>query len=100
MLPLKIDYFLDALSQWCYISDRAILRIRMRYGNRLVINYHFVPISGRDPIYVNGQGQRLAYDRSEFITGTPHDALAPGRAPQFLGRECVDTRGGEHGHRR
>ncbi len=69
MLPLKIDYFLDALSQWCYISDRAILRIRMRYGNRLLINYHFVPISGRDPIYVNGQGQRLAYDRSEFITG-------------------------------
>lgn len=69
MLPLKVDYYLDALSQWCYISDRAILRVRMRYGNRLAVNYHFVPISGRDPIYVDAAAQRLAYERSEFITG-------------------------------
>src|SRR5579872_4469376 len=69
MLPVTIHYFLDVLSQWCFISDRALLSVRMQYGDRLPIHYHFVPISGRQPIYVDASGQRMAYERSAFITG-------------------------------
>ncbi|MGA9274494.1 MAG: DsbA family protein [Candidatus Cybelea sp.] len=69
MLPITIQYFIDVLSQWCLISDKALLSVRMRYGDRLPVRYRFVPISGRDPIYVDLAGQRTAYERSTFITG-------------------------------
>lgn len=69
MLRITIQYFIDVLSQWCLISDKFLLSVRMRYGDRLPVRYRFVPISGRDPIYVDLAGQRTAYERSTFITG-------------------------------
>jgi predicted DsbA family dithiol-disulfide isomerase len=69
MLPVSIQYFIDVLSQWCLISDRALLSIRMQYADCLPIRYRFVPMSGREPIYVDAEGQRKAHERSAFMTG-------------------------------
>jgi predicted DsbA family dithiol-disulfide isomerase len=69
VLPITIQYFIDVLSQWCFISDKALLKVRMLYGDRLPIRYRFVPMSGREPVYVDVSGQRSAYERSAFMTG-------------------------------
>ena len=69
MSTVRIQYFLDPLSQWCYIADRSLSNVRTLYPDRIELTYHFVPISGRDPIYVDAAGQRSAYERSEMITG-------------------------------
>ena len=69
MSTVTIQYFLDALSQWCYIADRSLVNLRASYADRIELKYLFVPISGRDPIYVDVNGQKMAYERSEMITG-------------------------------
>lgn len=71
----------------------------MRYGNRLLINYHFVPISGRDPIYVNARGQRLAYDRSAFISGIHTTPWLRDEPRSTWDAKRGNTWGAEPGHR-
>jgi predicted DsbA family dithiol-disulfide isomerase len=80
VLPIRIDYYLDALSQWCFIGDKALRNIQMRYANQLHIRYRFVPICGRGPIYVDSDGQRMAYERSESISGVHTTVWLQGEA--------------------
>lgn len=66
---LKCTYFLDVLSQWCFIADEALYTLR-RMHKDLDVSLRFVPIAFKDTLPVSRDEQARAYERSAMITGT------------------------------
>lgn len=65
---LECTYFLDILSQWCYIADRALRDLRLKYPT-LRVSLRFVPIAFKDALPVTRTEQARVYKRSAMITG-------------------------------
>lgn len=65
---LKCEYFLDVLSQWCFIADHALYDLRLKYP-QLSVSLRFVPIAFKDALPVTRTEQIRVYERSAMITG-------------------------------
>ncbi len=64
---IQCKYYLDVLSQWCYIAEFAIQKIRLLYGGDVDISYVLVPIDAR--ILPSREEQLRVYRRSRSISG-------------------------------
>lgn len=67
--PLECTYFLDILSQWCFVADEALAKLRSKYGKNVNVSYRFVPIAFKGELPVTRSEQIVAYERSAMITG-------------------------------
>jgi predicted DsbA family dithiol-disulfide isomerase len=64
---VRCDYFLDVLSQWCYIADRAVCKVLSISPSDLTIRYILVPM---DEANLPDRAEQLrVYRRSRMITG-------------------------------
>jgi predicted DsbA family dithiol-disulfide isomerase len=66
---VKCTYFLDVLSQWCFIADRALQKARFSHLGNLEVEYRFVPIASDGPLQVTHDEQLRVYRRSRMISG-------------------------------
>lgn len=67
---MECTYFLDVLSQWCFIADKALLKLRTKHKQKLTLRCRFVPIAFKNALPVTRAEQIEAYKRSTMITGT------------------------------
>jgi predicted DsbA family dithiol-disulfide isomerase len=69
---VQCDYFLDVLSQWCYIADRAVRKLLSLRPEDVTIRYILAPM---DDANLPGRTEQLrVYRRSHLITGVKTEA--------------------------
>ena len=43
---IRISYFSDVLCVWAYIAQIRLDELKLNYGDKLDIQYHFIPLFG------------------------------------------------------
>ena len=64
---VKCTYYLDVLSQWCYIAEIAVRKLLVAHGSDLEMSYLLVPLD-RDVLPSRDEQLRV-YRRSRLISG-------------------------------
>lgn len=67
-------YYVDVLSSWCYIADRALERIREKYGAELHVEWRIAQLFGGGPLPYTGAELAWYYGRTAKATGVQLDA--------------------------
>ncbi|MBV8082749.1 MAG: DsbA family protein [Candidatus Eremiobacteraeota bacterium] len=69
MAKLKLIYYMDVLSSWCFAAEEPLARLRERLGGRLDYDWRIAYLFGGGPM---GYGRQLSdwyYGRLKTITG-------------------------------
>lgn len=67
-------YYVDVLSSWCYVADRALERIREKYGEELNVEWRIAQLFGGGPLPYTGEDLAWYYGRTAKATGVHLDA--------------------------
>jgi predicted DsbA family dithiol-disulfide isomerase len=88
---VRLIYYLDVLSSWCYLSEPHVQALRAQYGRRLEYEWRIALITAGDPHGYSREQIEWFYKRSAAVTGTqlnaawcqgPHTSLAPNLAAE------------------
>ena len=75
MPPLvTMIYYLDVLSSWCYVADRALERIREKYGDELQVEWRIAQLFGGGPLPYTCEQLAWYYGRTAKASGVQLDA--------------------------
>jgi predicted DsbA family dithiol-disulfide isomerase len=66
---MKLTFFLDVLSLWCFYAMRSVERLEAEFGSRLEVTWKPAPIRGDRPLGYGSKENARFYARAEEITG-------------------------------
>lgn len=69
MAHVDMIYYLDVLSSWCNIADRALERIESKYGTSVRIDWRIAQLYDFAPLPYTRENLQWYYDRTERVTG-------------------------------
>lgn len=69
MARVEIVYYLDVLSSWCYVADRALERIEEKYGDGVVIDWRIAQLFDAGPLPYGQEEMAWYYIRTAKMTG-------------------------------
>jgi len=72
--PLRITYFLDVISQWCFAADVSLDRVCELYRERVVIEWKIALVNNGLPFSPVPEAMAWVYERSKSITGIETNA--------------------------
>lgn len=99
---IRLIYYLDVMSSWCYYSELNLERLRKKYGERLACEWRLALVTDAGPQGFSRDQMTWFYKRSSSISGIqlnpdwdqgPHTSLQPNLAAEAA-RElgCTDDR--------
>lgn len=103
MAHVEVIYYVDVLSSWCYVADRALERIEQKYGDGVHLDWRIAQLFDSGPLPYSREDLAWYYARTAKMTGVQlndawHDsaetttkyANAAAEAARVLG--AVDSR--------
>lgn len=81
--PIKIDHFTDALCVWAYIAQVRVDELINKFGEKVRIDYHFIPIFGAVDLRITQRWQKSGSYRGfgqhvrEVSEAFPHVEVHP-----------------------
>ncbi len=69
MQTVDVVYYLDILSSWCFVTDRALVRLRENYGERISIDWRLAVSHGGEPFGYTHEQMAGFYARTNALTG-------------------------------
>lgn len=72
--PVRVIYYFDVISQWCYFADITLDRMQERYGDRLTIDWKIALVNDGKPFSSRIEAMAWVYDRSKAISGIETNA--------------------------
>lgn len=69
MAPVDVVYYLDVLSSWCFVAERAVERIEQTYGDRVRFDWRIALVYGGGPLPYSHAQLEWYYARTERMTG-------------------------------
>ncbi len=69
MAHVEIIYYVDVLSSWCYIADRALEQIEAKYGESVRIDWRIAQLFDFGPLPYGRAECEWYYARTALITG-------------------------------
>ncbi|HEY8312881.1 MAG TPA: DsbA family protein [Candidatus Baltobacteraceae bacterium] len=93
--PLKITYYFDVLSQWCYFADRALDDVRREFGDRIDLSFKVKLINDGEPLAYSPAQLEAIYGRSKAVSGIETTAawLRPGDSSLYANLVVEAVRG-------
>lgn len=67
-------YYVDVLSSWCYVADRALERVREKYADELHFEWRIAQLFGGGPLPYTCEQLAWYYGRTAKATGVQLDA--------------------------
>jgi predicted DsbA family dithiol-disulfide isomerase len=74
MAHVDVIYYVDVLSSWCYIADRAVERIERRYANDVRIDWRIAQLFDFGPLPYTRDALDWYYARTAKMTGVQLNA--------------------------
>ena len=74
MAHVDVIYYLDVLSSWCHIADRAVERIESKYGDGVRIEWRIAQLFDFGPLPFSPSDLAWYYGRTHAICGVRLDA--------------------------
>lgn len=69
MARVEIVYYLDVLSSWCCVADRALERIEERYSGHVLLDWRIAQLFDGGPLPYSQEDLRWYYARTAKMTG-------------------------------
>jgi len=69
MPTLTLVYYLDVLSSWCFVAERALGALREQLGERLTLDWRLAFLFNGGPMGYSPQLSAWQYKRLERVTG-------------------------------
>lgn len=69
MAHIDLIYYIDVLSSWCYVADRAVERILDKYGNDVRLDWRIAQLFDAGPLPYTREALVWYYARTEKMTG-------------------------------
>lgn len=69
MAHVDLIYYIDVLSSWCYVADRAVERILDKYGNDVRLDWRIAQLFDAGPLPYTREALVWYYARTEKMTG-------------------------------
>lgn len=74
MARVDVIYYVDVLSSWCHIADRAVERIETKYGDAVTIDWRIAQLFDAGPLPYSPEDLRWYYARTAKMTGVQLNA--------------------------
>lgn len=74
MASVEIIYYVDVLSSWCYVADRAIERIESKYGEAVRLDWRIAQLNDFGPLPYTREALVWYYARTAKMTGVQLNA--------------------------
>ncbi|MBV8171229.1 MAG: DsbA family protein [Candidatus Eremiobacteraeota bacterium] len=69
MTQLKLIYYVDVLSSWCFVAEPALARLREELGERLDYEWRIAYLFGGGPMGYSAQLSAWQYERNKSVSG-------------------------------
>ena len=69
MARVEIVYYLDVLSSWCCVADRALERIEEKYAGHVLLDWRIAQLFDGGPLPYSREDLRWYYARTAKMTG-------------------------------
>ncbi len=69
MSAIKLTYYLDVLSSWCFVVESALAQLRQELGPRLEVDWRLAYLFGGGPMGYGPEMNAWYYGRTGSITG-------------------------------
>ncbi|HLI95922.1 MAG TPA: DsbA family protein [Candidatus Baltobacteraceae bacterium] len=69
MAHVDVIYYVDVLSSWCYVADRALERIEEKYGDSVRLDWRIAQLNDFGPLPYSRDDLRWYYARTAKMTG-------------------------------
>lgn len=66
---MKLIFYYDVCSQWCYFGDLTLDRLRQKHGSNLDVEWRIAMVKDGEPIGYSQESLGWMYRRSESISG-------------------------------
>ena len=69
MAHVDLIYYVDVLSSWCHIADRAVERIEEKYGSNVRLDWRIAQLFNYGPLPYTQKDLAWYYERTAKMTG-------------------------------
>jgi len=69
-MSVRVTYYLDVLSQWCWLAERALDQVRAEFGERVSVDWRLACVNGGAPIGASKSQYVWYYGRTKAVSGT------------------------------
>ncbi|MDQ2680119.1 MAG: DsbA family protein [Candidatus Eremiobacteraeota bacterium] len=69
MQTVEVFYYLDILSSWCFVADRALVRLREKYGEQISVDWRLAVSHEGQPFGYTREQMAGFYARTNAVTG-------------------------------
>src|SRR5690348_6892757 len=69
MAHVDLIYYVDVLSSWCHVADRAVERIEDKYGASVRLDWRIAQLFNYGPLPYTQKDLRWYYERTAKMTG-------------------------------
>lgn len=69
MAHVDLIYYVDVLSSWCHVADRAVERIEEKYGPSVRLDWRIAQLFNYGPLPYTQKDLRWYYERTAKMTG-------------------------------
>jgi predicted DsbA family dithiol-disulfide isomerase len=86
MPHVEVIYYVDVLSSWCHIADRAVERVEQKYGDRVHLDWRIVQLFDFGPLPYSTSDLVWYYARTAAMTGVELNAAwhdSPGTTTKY-----------------
>lgn len=74
MAGVEIIYYVDVLSSWCFVADRALEQIEEKYGDAVRLDWRIAQLNDSGPLPYTREALEWYYARTARMTGVQLNA--------------------------